>query len=79
MYMCIHIYIYIYIHIYVFVLVGEAVAVAGRGGQRSAAGGGLLPQREPDMIIMSITSHTGMHFLGVSWYSLVTRGTRCAQ
>ena len=30
-------------------------------------------------IYMSITSHTGMHFSGVSWYSLVTRGTRCAQ
>ena len=28
---------------------------------------------------MSITSHTGMHFSSVSWYSLVTRGTRCAQ
>ena len=28
---------------------------------------------------VSITSHTDMHFLGVSWYSLVTRGTRCEQ
>ena len=78
-YICMHIslslYIYIYIHTYIHT--PQAKRAPGPGG---AAARPEVAERDVTAIMIIVNNIPHGHALfGVSWYSLVTCGTRCAQ